>query len=165
MNSRPKIQIPLSGSDRLVEIVGILLLVGLWSFSLYCLAELPDTVPMHFNFSGEPDRYGSKKTILILPILGTLIYALLTFLCKFPHIFNYTVSITTENAARQYIIAIRTLRYLKISILLVFFLVVWTVYKFSTEKNPGTFAGFLPIVLALVLIPSIVGIVQSIRKR
>lgn len=30
---------------------------------------LPDQIPMHYNFGGEIDRYGSKYELLILPIL------------------------------------------------------------------------------------------------
>ena len=30
---------------------------------------LPDTVPVHFDISGMPDRWGSKFELLILPIV------------------------------------------------------------------------------------------------
>ena len=39
--------------------------------------QLPDSVPLHWNASGEIDRYGSKSTLLILPMLLPLfVYSL-----------------------------------------------------------------------------------------
>lgn len=34
------------------------------------LGVLPDTVPVHFDINGLPDRYGSKFELLILPIIA-----------------------------------------------------------------------------------------------
>ena len=42
--------------------------------------EVPDTVPVHYNFQGEPDRYGYKGELLLLvPGISFGVYLLLLF--------------------------------------------------------------------------------------
>ena len=35
--------------------------------------ELPATIPTHFGVSGQPDAYGSKDQILLVPVINTII--------------------------------------------------------------------------------------------
>lgn len=43
--------------------------------------SIPNEVPMHFNASGEVDRYSSKMELWLLPLLvNILMYALLKYL-------------------------------------------------------------------------------------
>ena len=56
-----------------------LLLLGLilyLTFSSY--PALPDTIPSHFDARGLPDGWGPKTTLLILPGMSFLVYALIT---------------------------------------------------------------------------------------
>ena len=42
--------------------------------------KLPESIPTHFNFSGEADQYGSKtSTVFFLPLLMLLFQALMVF--------------------------------------------------------------------------------------
>ena len=43
-------------------------------------ARLPARVPLHFNWRGEPDRWGTRATIWLLPVIGLAVYALWFFL-------------------------------------------------------------------------------------
>lgn len=47
-----------------LTIGAILAAVLVWLMAIY--AKLPETVPTHFNFAGEADGWGSKKTIFIM---------------------------------------------------------------------------------------------------
>ena len=42
---------------------------------------LPETIPIHFNFEGKPDGFGSKDTIYLAPIIlglvGFFVFALI----------------------------------------------------------------------------------------
>ena len=110
MNNRPKIKVPLENLDYIIELVSITLLLVMWYFTISNYAELPDTVAMHFNAKGEPDDYGSKGMIWLLPILGTVIYFIMLVLTKYPHLHNYMVNITEKNALKNYRFSIRVLR-------------------------------------------------------
>jgi len=53
------------------------------ALSLWAVAVLPPVVPIHFNVQGEPDSYGSKFFLLILPAVMVAMYVLMTYLPKF----------------------------------------------------------------------------------
>ncbi len=40
-------------------------------------SRLPATVPHHFDFSGRPDAFGDKSILWIIPVLSTVIHAML----------------------------------------------------------------------------------------
>ncbi len=73
----------------------------------YYWNELPDVVPTHFNVLGQPDSYGSKWFLLIIPVIALLIFIGITYLNKFPHIFNYPVEVSERNAIALYKISKR----------------------------------------------------------
>ena len=116
METRPKINVSLSPLDKILESIGKLLFIIIWGLTLFVFFKLPTIIPTHFNASGKPDGFGNKLTILILPIIATLLYFGLTKLNQHPHAFNYINSITEDNAEKQYTIATRMLRVLKISL-------------------------------------------------
>jgi len=46
---------------------------------LIAFAFLPNTVPVHYNFQFEVDRYGSKYELLIMPIITLVLGAVMVF--------------------------------------------------------------------------------------
>jgi uncharacterized membrane protein len=150
MENRPKIDIELSLPDRIAEAVCVITLIFLWVFTLTNLPHMPDSIPVHFNSEGEADGYGGKFSILFLPILSTILYAGMTILNRYPHIFNYTVKISPENAGFQYTIATRLIRYLKTIIVVMFSFIVYKTVKTATGQAEGLGIGFLPVFLVLI---------------
>ena len=122
---RPKLNIPLTQSARLLEVLAIVGLLAFWGLTIYFYPHLPETIPVHFNFKGEIDDYGHKKTLWILPIIATLLYALLTIFNRYPHMLNYPVQITTANAERYYTKSTKLLRIIKLLVVIVFLLIEW----------------------------------------
>lgn len=60
----------------LVTIIPIVYLLFVWS-------KLPEQIPMHWNFQGEIDKYGSKASLVYLILLINIpIYLLMLFLPK-----------------------------------------------------------------------------------
>jgi len=165
MESRPGIKPVFSSFDKALELTGIVLLAILWGLSIYAYAKLPDIIPTHFNATGEADALGGKTTLLILSIVATVLYAGLTALGGFPHIFNYVRPITEANAQRQYSIATRLLRVLKVVIVFIFSLIILFVYLTTIGIMHGPGFWFLPLTASLVFIPVIVSIVQSLKKQ
>lgn len=101
-SERPRIRPSWKTSDKILVLAataGLLLLLGAVPF---LWQELPERIPVHFGFSGEPDGWGAKGTLLILPVVGLILYASLMLLAKVPHVYNYPVPITPENAEAQY---------------------------------------------------------------
>jgi len=165
MDVRPKIKIYLNQFDKVLEIGGIALLVIIWTLSAFNYFQSPDTVPIHFNSSGQPDGYGGKVTLLLLPIIPTVIYLGLTQLNKYPHIFNYMTKITEENAKRQYTIATRMIRILKVSIVLIFLIEVLSALLTTLGVFSGLGAWSLPLTILILAAPTIYFILKSLNRR
>ncbi|WP_316746964.1 DUF1648 domain-containing protein [Pedobacter gandavensis] len=117
---RPVIKLEISLFDKIIEGIGFLLLIAMWLCVLVQYSGMPDLIPIHFNFSGKADSFGHRSDIYSLPMLATALYMLLTFVNNYPQYFNYLTPITPENAHRQYVMATRLLRYLKVLVVVIF---------------------------------------------
>lgn len=158
---RLKIKIIPSAADRLLEKLGIYLLILLWIISIISYFKSPGIVPIHFNASGNADGFGSKISILFLPLIPTAIYFLLGLLNKYPHVFNYPVTITADNVVKQYTIATKMIRALKIVILLVFIIIIIFSFLTATQVTTGLGAWTLPLISILLLSPTVYYIYRS----
>jgi uncharacterized membrane protein len=165
MEERPKIVIELTSFDKALEIIGWILIILIWILTIYKYPALPETVPTHFNISGKVDDNGARRTVLILPIVSTILFAGLTILNKYPNIFNYPVPITEENAERLYRIATRLMRYLKLVLVLTFFGIEFMTIQTALGKSAGLTDWFLPVCLGSVFIPVIYTIFQLLKYK
>jgi len=163
MEDRPQIKLKLSPSDILLEMLGSLAILAIWGLVISNYSILPDTIPTHFNAAGEPDDFGGKASLLVLPIMATIMFFGLTFLNKFPEIFNYPVDITLDNAPAQYRNIQRMIRYLKMVIVWIFGSIVFRNIQIGQGIRDDLGGWFLPIVLGLLFIPLVYFIVNSFR--
>ena len=92
-----KIKLPVTLYQRILSILSFLLLAG----QILCLIlrcnHLPDEIPTHFGLSGQADAYGSKGSVILLPVISILIYLLMIFVEKFPELWNVPGHVTPEN--------------------------------------------------------------------
>lgn len=145
--ARPQIKIPLQPLDYALEIVAAMSLVALLGLVMVHYADLPEQIPTHFGADGRPDGFGSKNSLWLLPVLGLFIYAMMTFINQKPHVFNYTVKITPENAPYQYRMGVRLIRFLKATILILFAYLVWGTINIATGggERLGHWLWLLPV--------------------
>ena len=73
--------------------------------------------------------------------------------------------ITAQNAEKQYRIATRMMRILKLSVLVIFTLLILFTYLNSIGVSDGIGAWFIPLVSAVLLIPVIVSIAQAFKTN
>ena len=165
MNSRPKIKPALTHSDRAIEKISLILLTFLWAFTIFSFLKLPEIIPIHFDARGRPDNYGNKWTLFLLPVIGTIVYAGITYLNKFPWVFNYLVQITEENVESQYSIATRMLRILKCSIMIIFISIALYSYWTAIGHTQAPGWWFLPSILAIIYVPLIYMIIINVKNR
>ncbi len=163
--SRPKIKIETDTSDRITEVLSIISLVILVIVVAFYYSGLPDSVPVHYDLKGVPDRYGNKSTLLILPAVGIILYLGLTIITRFPHAFNYPVKITTDNARKQYTIAIRMLRIVKFMVIVMFTIITYTSIKTAIGEYNGLGAWLIP--LFMVAITLVIGyyLLMAIKSK
>ena len=94
--------------DKVIEIICLIFVVGVPVYIIINWANIPDPLPMHYDFAGNVDRWGDKTELIILPIITPIMYGFMTVIERIPQVWNTGVTITEENRERVY----RTLKYL-----------------------------------------------------
>lgn len=162
---RPRIHIPITPAGKWMERTGFFLVLLMWGMAIFSYTQLDQTIPTHFNAAGEPDSYGNKISLFILALLGTVIFIGLTILNKYPHVFNYPVAITEENAERQYARVTGFIRFLKTIIPGVFAIIILLTYLTATGRAGGLGVWFLPGIILIFAFPTVYFIIQVFRSR
>ncbi|MEH7109958.1 DUF1648 domain-containing protein [Bacillus sp. JJ1764] len=150
MKQRPILTISMTSSEKVIKVFSILLIVGQFIYLFYLYKGLPDKVPVHFNAMGKADGWGGKGSIWTIPIIESLLFITLSFVERYPHVYNYPVRITEENAPRLYFEARRMMVILNFEIVLLLSLITWE--SVQVAKGMDSHGGwFLPVFLFIIL--------------
>ncbi len=169
---KPKLKIKLTKFDWSIEAIIIAMLLFHLYFVIFNYFKLPDIVPTHYSgISGGADAFGSKEAIFLMPGIAILFFVGLSFINKYPHIFNYPIDITEENAFKEYRLITRFIRFIKLEIILMFGLFSFLIdipssYENNFSLNLVDILSFA-LLYFLMLISSIVYLIltDSIRKK
>ena len=151
---RPKITVPQNSTDLWIDRFSFLLFFIIWLSVFVNYPDLPNEIPIHFNGRGQADAFGSKQSIWILMGVFSSIFIGIYILNKYPHLHNYTVKITEENALKNYRFSTRILRVVNFFNLLLLAFILKTMMA-PYENQSTAFVGlFLPTITigSLVLI-------------
>ena len=162
---RPKLNIQLSPTDQVLELLGWGVLLALWIWTGMSYSSLPDTIPTHFNAAGEADGFGRKASIVSLPVVASLLYIGLTLLNRVPHSFNFPTPITQDNALRQYTNATRMIRYLKLILVVVLAGISYQTIQQANGTGDGLGLWFLPLTLGLIFMPLLYFVIKSFQTK
>lgn len=163
MEARPKIKISLSATDKTIAIVAWCALAAMWLIPILAYNTLPNEIPTHMNDAGKVTDTGSKITVFLSPAIGSFIFALLHIVAGYPHAFNYPVTITENNAEKQYTLATKTLRILKLCITVIFIVINCEMMFPAFNNTAGIWT--LPLSVAVVFAPLTYLIVRSYKER
>jgi uncharacterized membrane protein len=75
----PELRRRVEGLDRLVHVLlvlGLLLNLALFAYVGWRYRALPESLPLHFDILGQPDRFGVRSEIFKLPGIGLLLLVL-----------------------------------------------------------------------------------------
>ena len=147
--NRPKISIPLTPFDIIIECCSIALLIFIWAHLIMAYPSLPEIVSSHFNAAGEADGFSNKTFLFLLPSVITGIYILLLVLTRFPHLHNYMVNITEDNVPRQYRFSITVLRVVNFLCVLMFAYINYSILVGAQNSASDLGNGFLFVVMLL----------------
>lgn len=167
LGNRPKLTLTPTAHDKAVELAAAIALTVLWAVALISFVLLPDQIPIHYNLAGKADRSGDKLFVFMFAGIATALYVLLTIMNRNPHLFNYPIKITLENAEEQYTAATRLLRWMKLCVIVLF--VTTTVDRLLRAQGllqlpPGTLMlGELLLIFTPVIIYFFV--ISKKRKR
>lgn len=152
ISDRPRIKPEKEPVDFLLEITGLIAVIAFIVITAISYKGLPGRIPTHFNGSGQPDNYGGKGMIWLLPCITVVMYAGLSIINLFPYNFNFPVNITEENAPRLYRHAMRSIRILNLLLVLLFSYLTWQTIALSGGKSDGLGFLFLPVTIFAIMI-------------
>lgn len=130
-------KIKTTAADVIMEIAGLVLMIGVSAGILIYWPSVPDKIPMHYNFAGEIDRWGGKGELLFLLAIAWGIWLLITVTEVFPKFWNTGVKVTEENKEHVY----RTLKYMikSMKLIIVFIFTYLILYTLTGKNQPGYF--------------------------
>lgn len=133
--NRPKLKINKTKSQKVIELITLACIAFCFLYPAMHYSSLPEQVPMHFNYKGEVDSHGSKFSVWILSIIaGVTVYGMYK-LSQYPHIFNYPVEITKDNAEKHYTNAVKMLAYMNVLIAILFAIICYQVVNIALNKG------------------------------
>jgi len=107
---RPIVDLPNTNVERNFDLVSFACVVIMVMGSIAMMAYLPDRIPIHWNLKGQADGFGSKTTMLLLPMFSVLFFCMFSWVYKIPHKYNYAQKLTPENYEEQYLGSRKLLR-------------------------------------------------------
>ncbi len=132
-------------SGIISNIICAIMVLGFAIYLIINWRSIPDTIPTHFDFSGNVDSYGSKMSILFGPGMAFFSWIIFNAVKFFPNTWNYPVKVTPQNKKALYML---TLLMLDITMPLVVFTCI-----FASVSCVFTLSFvFLYVVLAAMLI-------------
>lgn len=164
-NRQPRLKVPLSKLEIFFELLAAGGCLVLLTVFYQTWGELPEIIPTHFDFFGNPDAWGSRNTLAFIMGLGLLIYVLITVMARFPHIFNYLVPINVHNAADQYRLIRQMLAFLKMIIVAMFAYLNYAMYLVGTFQAAGINNIYMMAFVIALLGGIVVYIYFSLRWR
>lgn len=136
-----------------MRILAFTLLALSWVLALYWVQQLPAIIPTHFDWTGTPDDFGSRWTIVLLPAITSGVHLLLSIVQRYPGTYNYPVKVTAQNQAQLQQLGAQLLQILQVSIQVMTLLLLYFIYS-TVKSGAGSLPGWLlPVVLALILGP------------
>ena len=132
-------------ADRILDIIGWILLIGTLAYLILGWSSFPDQIPMHYNGAGEIDRWGGRGEIIVIEVVMWILYFGIGLVEKYPQIWNTGVEVTTQNKEKVYRILKYMLKTLKTLTALIFAYLI--VNSLQGTPLPG---WFTPVTLILV---------------
>ncbi|MCB0632170.1 MAG: DUF1648 domain-containing protein [Saprospiraceae bacterium] len=164
LKEQPKIVPPKSNLQYTLDRIALIALVCFLVYFLIYWPGLPERVPVHFDGAGNPNSYGNKTTLLLLPLISLILFFVLTAINKRPDLFNYPVKITEENAERQYTLARNMVSGLNAALIIAFFFLAWKTGMLVQGKADGLGPWFLPVFLGITMGPVVIYMIMAFRK-
>ena len=138
----------------LLEVLAALLLLVMLVLPVWYWTQLPDKLPTHFNYRGEPTAWGSKSSIWILPCLSIPLYALLTAAARYTKLASVPFTIDRDDPNVDALLKEMVL-VVKAGVMLTFAFILWSSIRTALAQAGGLSLLFVPLNLLLVVGPAL----------
>jgi uncharacterized membrane protein len=147
---RPRLNIPRTQLEVFCDLIAAAVVIGIAAYLIATWASLPAKIPVHFNFAGQVDRWGSRNTLFSIFAVMLAMFIGLSILQRFPHIYNYPFGLTPENVHRQYQVARQLLTLIKTEVVCLFAFIQWQTVLVARGREETLGIWFLPFMLLVL---------------
>lgn len=138
---------------KFLETVGLVMLAILYWMTWTALNgpdPLPGRIPTHFDIYGNPNAWGSSRTLLLLPAVATGVYLLITVLASLPMRSRYPVRVTAENLPRLQELTRNMVCWIKVEMVCLFTYVQWSILQAARSNDWHMSPLMIPVFLVVV---------------
>ncbi len=135
-----------------LELISAAALLLQWGLVSVAFLDLPAEVPKHFDAAGQPDAWGPRIMVWLLPIINLAVYGLLGFVSRKPHVSNLPIEVTPRNADRIYRLVRFQTVWLKAFITGLLAYMSWRTIEKAQGSDIGLGSAFLPVTVVGVSI-------------
>lgn len=132
-------------ADTIMEYMCRIMLAGTLIYLIVCWNRIPGQIPTHYNAAGEIDGWGGKSMIWFTVIIVWVLYLGISFVERYPDLWNTGVKITRKNSEKVY----RLLKYLIRTSKLIMTAVFTALVIFPAMEKPLP-PWFTPVYLILL---------------
>jgi len=141
-------------SRKTIEVLCLLAIILLIGIPAYHLDHLPEQIPSHFDFLGKADGFSNKSVIWTLPIIGVVLYIILTLVGRIPFHKQPMDPTPIQDQKEQHEISMHLVAMLKMIVLWIFVIMIAQVVYIAHEETPalpyGLTAGFLVAIFGTI---------------
>jgi uncharacterized membrane protein len=156
MDSTQRMKIALTTSDKVFEFAIWFVLISLWTLTIWNFSNLPETIPYHFNASGQVDGFAKKESIFIMPSVISILIIGMKILGKFPRLSSYGKNIPAENYNQQLKLGSRIGRTIVLGLTILFFFITYEIIQIGIGKPSALGRWYIPLMVFVIFIPTII---------
>jgi len=124
----------------LIDTLAIVFLIIGWWVALGAYPRLPEKIPIHFGISGEPDGWGGRWTIFLMPVIATLIVAM-----------NWFIYVQLKGSPKMPAAMELPLHVLLLELPALFAYITWRITEVAFGRAQGLSVWFLPVILLVIM--------------
>jgi uncharacterized membrane protein len=162
LENRPILNLKITPLEFFLNVITLATFVGTIAYLISSWTIMPSEVPVHYNAAGDVDRWGGKGEMLILPLIALLMWIGMSFLEKFPHVYNY-MNLTQDNARAQYLNGRLLVNVLKNECVLLFSYLTWKSIQVAIGEHDSLGAWTSSVFLLIIFGSMAYFIVKSVR--
>ena len=155
-------KIKTSATDRMLDILGTAGILLLIILPVIYTGKLPGTIPVHFDILGNPDRYGDKNTIWVLPAVGSFLFIIIMLI---PRLILHSNKINPDGneKTKTLLQAMRMLRLINVLVVFMFCSITYYTVLVSLGEDTGLWNLSTIFFLVLISIVIVVYVVKIMR--
>ena len=144
----------------IMTIIGGLVLLGTTVYVMISWTQMPEQIPLHYDFSGNVTDYGGKTALIPILAITWFIFILMTVLVKFPKAWNIPVTVTKENFERVYSITRGLMEAVKFEAVLLMIVTI-----ISAVKGVDLPLALMMVLMVIIILTVVIGLYLLFKNK